>query len=97
MLHHYQFLNKFDGVLQIRGKVVTINTVTLNYRFKGQVQLRDECDILLHMTLIYMKTLVLVFVLKKQDHAYAHIRNNSFKNNIEASNLVDDYLLKITM
>jgi hypothetical protein len=44
-----------------------------------------------------MKTLVLVFVLKKQDHAYAHIRNNSFKNNIEASNLVDDYLLKITM
>ena len=66
MLHHYQFLNKFDGVLQIRGKVVTINTVTLNYRFKGQVQLRDECDILLHMTLIYMKTLVLVFVLKNK-------------------------------
>ena len=35
---------------------------------------------------------------KKQDHAYAHIiRNNSFKNNTEASKLVDDYLLKITM
>jgi hypothetical protein len=45
-----------------------------------------------------MKTLVLVLKLKKQDHAYAHIiRNNSFKNNTEASNLVDDYLLKITM
>ena len=44
-----------------------------------------------------MKTLVLILTQKK-DHAYAHIiRNNSFKNNTKASNLVDDYLLKITM
>ena len=35
-----------------------------------------------------MKTLVFVLILKKQDHAYAHIiRNYSFKNNTEASNL----------